>query len=146
MGKPSQVSSEVRERAVRMVHEYKFVLVFGSRWEAIRSIAPKIGGTAQTLHNWLRKEEPVQIAAATEQVRLKELEREVAELHRADEILRELDTGRVDLQAVADRHVDILRTQGARARSETHSQASAARCRTARIDSTCVGAELPSLW
>jgi transposase len=86
MGRPSRFSTEVRERAVRMVREHEHE--YGSRWEAIRSIAPKIGCTAQTLHNWIRKTEPVQIAAASEQARLKELEREVAELRRANEILR----------------------------------------------------------
>jgi transposase len=78
MGKPSRFSAEVRE------HEHEH----GSRWEAIRSIGPKIGCTAQTLHNWIRKTEPAQIAAASEQARLKELERGNAELRRANEILR----------------------------------------------------------
>ena len=84
MGRPSQFSPEVRERAVRMVREHEH----GSRWETIRSIAPKIGCTAQTLHSCVRKTEPAQIAAASEQARLKELERGGAELRRANEILR----------------------------------------------------------
>jgi transposase len=69
-----------------MVREHE--LEYGSRWEAIRSMAPKIGCTAQTLHNWIRKTEPVQVATANEQARLKELEREVTELRKANEILR----------------------------------------------------------
>ena len=40
------------------------------------------------LHGWVRKTEPAVIAAANEQVRVKQLEREVAELRRANEILR----------------------------------------------------------
>lgn len=86
MGKPSQYSAEVREGAVRMVREHE--REYASRWEAIRSIAPKIGRTAQTLHNWIRKTEPAQIASDNDQARLKELERENAELRRANEILR----------------------------------------------------------
>jgi transposase len=86
MGRPSQYSAEVRERAVRMIREHEHE--YGSRWEAIRSIAPKIGCTPQTLHNWIRKTEPAQVAAASDQARLKQLEREVAELRRANEILR----------------------------------------------------------
>jgi transposase len=86
MGRPSQYSAEVRERAVRMIREHEHE--YGSRWEAIRSIAPKIGCTPQTLHNWIRKTEPAQVAAASDQARLQQLKREVAELRRANEILR----------------------------------------------------------
>ena len=86
MGRPSQYSAEVRERAVRMIREHEHE--YGSRWEAICSVAPKIGCTPQTLHNWIRKTEPTQVAAASDQARLKQLEREVAELRRANEILR----------------------------------------------------------
>jgi transposase len=86
MGRLSQYSAEVRERAVRMIREHEHE--YGSRWEAIRSIAPKIGCTPQTLHNWIRKTEPAQVAAASDQARVKQLEREVTELRRANEILR----------------------------------------------------------
>jgi transposase len=63
-----------------------------SEWEAIGSIASKIGCTAETLRKWVRQAE---IDAgrrggvtSDEQVRMKELERENRELRRANEILR----------------------------------------------------------
>ena len=86
MGRQSRYSSEVRERAVRMVLEHE--QEYGSRWAAVGSIASKIGCTPQTLYTWVRKNGPVQMAAASEQSRLKQLERENAELRKANEILR----------------------------------------------------------
>lgn len=88
MGKSIKYAAEVRELAVRMVrnHEHKYP----TRWAAIESIAGKIGCTARTLLTLVRKTEPVTIAAATEQARKKQLERENAELRRANEILRKV--------------------------------------------------------
>ena len=58
----------------------------------IQSVAPKLGCTAETLRQWVRQ---VQRDAGhrpglttSERERLKELEREVRELKRANEILR----------------------------------------------------------
>lgn len=46
-------SSEVRERAVRMVLEHRGE--YASEWEAINSIASTIGWTGETLRGWMRK-------------------------------------------------------------------------------------------
>jgi transposase len=90
MGKQVQYSPEVRERAVRLFQEH--VHEHPSRWAAMQSIAEKIGCTTQTLSTWVRRAEekadPRKNASLAERERLKELEREVAELRRANEILR----------------------------------------------------------
>jgi transposase-like protein len=61
-------------------------------WAAIRSIAEKIGCSAETLRSWTRQRvrDSGQKAGITsdERQRLKELEKEVRELKRANEILR----------------------------------------------------------
>ncbi len=51
----NKFSAEVRERAVRMVREHEGD--HPSRWAAVVSIATKIGCTAQTLHEWVKKAE-----------------------------------------------------------------------------------------
>ena len=65
---------------------------YGSQYEAIRSIAAKIGGSGETLRNWVRQAErdPGLRAGSTteERERIKALEREVRELRQANEILR----------------------------------------------------------
>ena len=55
MSRATRYSPEVRERAVRLVldHEHNHP----SQWAAIRSVAEKIGCTAETLRNWIRKAE-----------------------------------------------------------------------------------------
>jgi transposase len=64
----------------------------GSQWSAIQSVAGKIGCTAETLRSWIRQAERdlgVRAGLTTsERERIKELEREVRELRRANEILR----------------------------------------------------------
>ncbi|EIZ80094.1 transposase [Novosphingobium sp. Rr 2-17] len=52
----NKFSSEVRDRAVRMVSEHR--ADYGSEWEAMTSIAGKIGCTAETLRRWCREEGP----------------------------------------------------------------------------------------
>ena len=65
---------------------------YGSRWEAICSIAEKIGCSPETLRKWVRQTEVDSGrrggVTSEEKARIKELEREVRELRRANEILR----------------------------------------------------------
>jgi len=90
MARRSKFSPEVRERAVRMVFDQTGQ--YASQWEAIRSIAAKIGCSAEGLRKWVRQAEidSGKRGGLTtgEQARVKDLEREVRELRRANEILR----------------------------------------------------------
>ena len=90
MARPGRFSPEVRERAVRMVVEQQDK--HESQWAAILSIAEKIGCSAETLRHWVRQAErdAGQRPGLTtdERTRFKQLERENAELRRANEILR----------------------------------------------------------
>ena len=80
----------VRERAVRMVRDHE--RDYDSEWGAIRSIAEKIGCTAETLRKWVRQTERDTGRrpglTTDEQEKIKALEREVRELRRTNEILR----------------------------------------------------------
>jgi transposase len=90
MGRASKFPAEMRERAVRLVFEQQDK--HESQWAAIVSIAEKMGCTAETLRKWVRQmerdtgERPG--LTTSERERMKELEREVRELKRANEILR----------------------------------------------------------
>jgi transposase len=90
MARTSRYSQEVRERAVRMVFEHRDE--YGSEWEAICSIAEKIGCSSETLRKWVRRIEVDtgrrEGLTSEERARMKELERENRELRRANEILR----------------------------------------------------------
>lgn len=90
MGRQSRYSPEVRERAVRMVLEHQGE--HESQWSAIGSIAAKLGCTRESLRRWVRQVERDSGRrpglTTDEKQRLKDLEREVRELRRANEILR----------------------------------------------------------
>ena len=81
---------ELRQRAVRMVldHEHEY----GSQWEAICSVAEKLGPKAETVRLWVRQAERDQgrrPGATTDELgELKRLKRENAELRRANDILK----------------------------------------------------------
>ena len=86
----NKFSPEVRERAVRLLLETE--RQHPSRWQAVMSISAKIGCTAQTLNEWVKKAEvdsgqragiPTEMAE-----KMKALERENRELRQANEILR----------------------------------------------------------
>jgi len=90
MKRVTRYSTETRERAVRVVWETESE--HGSQWAAIVSIAAKVGCTAETLRKWVRQAERDSGRRAglttDERQRIKDLEREVRELKRTNEILR----------------------------------------------------------
>jgi transposase len=90
MGRSSKYPAEVQERAVRLVFEQQ--PAHSSQWAAIESIAAKMGCKPETLRRWVRRTERdagTRPGLTTgERERLKQLEREVRELKRANEILR----------------------------------------------------------
>ena len=83
-------SPEQKAKAVRLVAEA--TPQHESQWAAIESVAGKIGASAETVRKWVRRaevdagERPGMISE--EHAEVKRLRREVAELRRANEILK----------------------------------------------------------
>jgi len=81
---------QLREHAVQRVFEQRGE--YSSEWRAISAIAQECGVTGETLRKWVRQAEvDGGMRAGTtsaEAARISELERENAQLRRANEILR----------------------------------------------------------
>jgi transposase len=90
MEERKRYSKEVQERAVRLVLDNQ--AQYQSQWKAIQSIAMKIGCTPESLRRWVRQAEIDDGTKAgqtrDDKTRIKELEREVRELRKANEIIR----------------------------------------------------------
>jgi transposase len=90
MPAPRKYSDEIRDRAVRMVLQIQ--RESGRRQGAVAVVAAKLGINRETLRNWVRRAEvdsgtrPGTSTADAQ--RIAELEREVRELRRANEILK----------------------------------------------------------
>ena len=91
MTRTNRYSPEVRERAVGMVAEH--LDDYSSQWAATTSVSAKLGMTPETLRIWVRR---AQIDGGLrpgltidERKRLKEIEKEVRDLRRANEILKD---------------------------------------------------------
>lgn len=91
MARPSKYPDELRERAVRMVAEVR--PQYPSQWAAITAVAGMLGiGAAETLRTWIRRSEvdtgvrPGLTSQMAEENKV--LRKEIAELRRANEILK----------------------------------------------------------
>jgi transposase len=90
MATGNKYPQEIRERAVRMVVEHRDE--YRTEWAALASISGKLGMTPETLRTWLRRDQVDSGrrpgVTTTERERIRDLEREVRELRRANEILK----------------------------------------------------------
>jgi transposase len=90
MPAPKKYPDEVRERAVRMVFEIREES--GQQQGAIARVADRLGVNRETLRNWVKQAEidggQRPGTSTVDSRRIAELEREVRELRRANEILK----------------------------------------------------------
>lgn len=90
MPAPKKYPDEVRERAVRMVFEIR--QESGQQQGAIARVADKLGVNRETLRNWVKQAEvdggQRPGTSTGDAQRIAELEREVRELRRANDILK----------------------------------------------------------
>lgn len=90
MPAPRKYSEEIKDRAVRMVLQIQ--RESGRRQGAVAAVAAKLGVNRETLRNWVRQAEVDSGqrpgTSSGDAQRIAELEREVRELRRANEILK----------------------------------------------------------
>jgi len=90
MAAPKKYGDELRERATRMAVELRQDP--SSRSGAIKRVADQLGMHPETLRNWVRQAEVDQGhrpgTSTSDAERIKELESQVKELRRANDILR----------------------------------------------------------
>ncbi|MGH9039950.1 MAG: transposase [Acidimicrobiia bacterium] len=90
MGRPSKYPKEFRVRAARLVREWRAAR--GVTMGGIREVATQLGIHHETPRNWINQgevdagEKPG--STTEDKARISELEREVRELRRANEILK----------------------------------------------------------
>ncbi len=87
---PRKFSPDVRAKAVRLVREHRED--YASEWEAIVTVAGRLGMSAETLRKWVRQaevDEGGRDGVTTETARqIRELKRKNAELERTVEVLK----------------------------------------------------------
>ncbi len=90
MGAPRKYPDELRERAIRMAVDLRRVPA--TRTGALRRVGEQLGINPETLRNWVQQAEIDEGSrpgvTTAEGQRITELEREVKELRRANEILK----------------------------------------------------------
>ncbi|MEU3434701.1 IS3 family transposase [Streptomyces sp. NPDC006863] len=91
MARPSSYPSELRKRAVRMVAEVRGG--YPNESAALRAVAQKLGiGSAETLRNWVKRDEVDSGrrpgTTTEESAQIKAMKKEVAELKRANDLLK----------------------------------------------------------
>ncbi len=90
MSAPKKYPEELRERAVRMVFQVREES--GQQVGAVARVADQLGVNRETLRNWVRQAEvdggKRPGTSTVDAQRIAELEREVRELRRANEILK----------------------------------------------------------
>jgi transposase len=90
MPAPRKYPDEVRERAVRMVFQIR--RDSGQQQGAVARVADQLGVNRETLRNWVKQAEidggQRPGTSTVDAQRMAELEREVRELRRANEILK----------------------------------------------------------
>jgi transposase len=90
MPAPKRYSDELKDRAVRMV--FQIQRESGRRQGAVAGVAAKLGVNRETLRNWVRQAEVdagQRPGTSTEDAqRIADLERELRDLRRANEILK----------------------------------------------------------